>query len=33
LTLKAQRGLPPPLVDKIRRIPVGKGLAGLLIPA
>lgn len=29
LHLKAQRGLPPPVLDKIQVIPFGKGMAGL----
>ncbi|MGC6487560.1 MAG: GAF domain-containing protein [Planctomycetota bacterium] len=29
LHLEAQRGLPPPVLDKVQVIPVGKGMAGL----
>ena len=29
LHLKAQRGLPPPVLDKVQVIPVGKGMAGI----
>ena len=29
LHLKAQRGLPPPVLDKVQVIPLGKGMAGL----
>jgi len=29
LHLTAQRGLPPPVLDKVQRIPVGKGMAGI----
>jgi L-methionine (R)-S-oxide reductase len=29
LQLRAQRGLPPPLLDRVRTIPIGKGMAGL----
>jgi L-methionine (R)-S-oxide reductase len=29
LQLKAQRGLPPVLLDKVNEIPVGKGMAGI----
>ncbi len=28
LELKAQVGLPPPLIDKVRHVPIGKGMAG-----
>jgi GAF domain-containing protein len=29
LHLKAQRGLPPPVLDKVAVIPIGKGMAGI----
>jgi signal transduction protein with GAF and PtsI domain len=29
LHLVAQQGLPPPVLDKVQRIPVGKGMAGI----
>ena len=29
LHLEAQRGLPPPVLEKVQVIPVGKGMAGL----
>ena len=29
LHLQAQRGLPPPVLDKVKVIPVGKGMAGI----
>lgn len=29
LHLKSQRGLPPPVLDKVQVIPVGKGMAGI----
>jgi signal transduction protein with GAF and PtsI domain len=29
LQLRAQRGLPPALLDRVRTIPIGKGMAGL----
>lgn len=29
LHLAAQRGLPPPVLDKVQVIPIGKGMAGL----
>jgi L-methionine (R)-S-oxide reductase len=29
LHLKAQRGLPPPVLDKVQVIPIGKGMAGI----
>jgi len=29
LRLRAQRGLPPPVLEKVQVIPVGKGMAGL----
>jgi len=29
LRLAAQRGLPPPVLDKVQVIPVGKGMAGI----
>ncbi len=29
LHLAAQRGLPPPVLDKVGRIPIGKGMAGI----
>lgn len=29
LRLQCQRGLPPPLLDKVAAIPVGKGMAGI----
>ncbi len=29
LKLEAQRGLPPPVIDKVLVIPIGKGMAGL----
>ena len=29
LVLEAEVGLPPPVVDIVRRVPVGKGMAGL----
>lgn len=29
LHLKAQRGLPPPVLDKVGVIPIGKGMAGI----
>lgn len=29
LHLRAQRGLPPPVLDKVQVIPVGKGMAGI----
>jgi putative methionine-R-sulfoxide reductase with GAF domain len=29
LVLEAEIGLPPPVVDVVRRVPVGKGMAGL----
>lgn len=29
LHLKAQRGLPPPVLDKVGLIPIGKGMAGI----
>jgi L-methionine (R)-S-oxide reductase len=29
LHLKAQRGLPPPVLDKVAVIPMGKGMAGI----
>lgn len=29
LELRAQRGLPPPVLDKVRSIPIGKGMAGI----
>lgn len=29
LTLVAQRGLPPPVLDKVGSIPIGKGMAGI----
>ena len=29
LTLEAEIGLPPPVVEIVRRVPIGKGMAGL----
>lgn len=29
LRLRAQRGLPPPVLDKVAVIPIGKGMAGI----
>lgn len=29
LHLKAQRGLPPPVLEKVQVIPIGKGMAGI----
>ncbi len=29
LVLEAEIGLPPPVVDIVRRVPIGKGMAGL----
>ena len=29
LHLKAQQGLPPPVLDKVQVIPIGKGMAGI----
>jgi L-methionine (R)-S-oxide reductase len=29
LHLEAQRGLPPPVIDKVQVIPIGKGMAGI----
>ncbi|MCK5941101.1 MAG: GAF domain-containing protein [Planctomycetes bacterium] len=29
LHLQAQRGLPPPVLDKVQVIPIGKGMAGI----
>lgn len=29
LHLKAQQGLPPPVLDKVQTIPIGKGMAGI----
>lgn len=29
LELRAQRGLPQPVLDKVRSIPIGKGMAGI----
>lgn len=29
LHLEAQRGLPPPVLDKVQLVPIGKGMAGL----
>jgi signal transduction protein with GAF and PtsI domain len=29
LHLQAQQGLPPPVLDKVKQIPIGKGMAGI----
>jgi signal transduction protein with GAF and PtsI domain len=29
LRLEAQRGLPPPVAEKVQRVPIGKGMAGI----